>query len=674
MLCMQTMPKINRSMTPSRNNVAQRKPIAKPHMRRLLKFSNISLRLSSFCLIGLLGLSACTTDPSGHKAVLAPGVLKEQQAAQSNNGGDGSKPDVVIEANPDQLNVSSDAELASDPSLPKQDLDATTLENLLLMNFASFQGDWSKATDSAISAAQSSQDFRVARSATLLALRNSDYSSAADASAIWLALKPDSVNAQNMNIIALLGTDKVDEVKLAIEQQLADQDIDDYIKQLAGLIVRQSNIDAGFAITEHMVKQYPDSAQTQISAAYIAQRFEKFELAEKWAARALVLRPEWDLVAQVTANLLGAQNKVEQRAEFIERFVAQNPRSIAMRINHAAELGRAEKFDEAYQLTIEVLEDEPKNVNALQYAAALAEQLNDTKLSARHLRKALDVEPKNDDVRWSLARLAVMDKKYATAERLFDQITDEEIYVRAQIQVANMRAETQSAQLALNTLRALQPRTEQDYLAIATTRHYLLMGDYRYEDAFSYVNQALVYSPENLDLLYARALVAAELRKLEVVEQDLGFIISKEPDHANALNALGYTLADQTDRYEEAKGLIEKALKIEPDQAHILDSMGWVAYKLNDFSTAIEYLQKAYDSSPEAEIAAHLAEVLLESGETEKAIGLLKESFSKDDKNPVLNKVIERYELDISSLDILPAEFNRDANEVSLARSQTESI
>ena len=140
------------------------------------------------------------------------------------------------------------------------------------------------------------------------------------------------------------------------------------------------------------------------------------------------------------------------------------------------------------------------------------------------------------------------------------------------------------------------------------------------------------------------------------------------------MNALGYTLADQTDRYEEAKVLIEKALKIEPEQAHILDSSGWVAYKLNDFATAIEYLQKAYDASPEAEIAAHLAEVLWESGETEKAIGLLKESFSKDDKNPVLNKVIERYELDISSLHILPRESGRDVKKASLNRSKAESI
>jgi len=653
---MQTMPNTNISNKVSRAQTAHARPDTQSRTGRLP-------RLTSICLFVALGLSACVTAPTSHKAVLAPGVLKEQQALEKQGGEGKSQPDVVIEANPDQISIESDAELALDPDLPKQDLDSSTLENLLVMSFASFQGDWSKATASALSAASSSQDFRVARSATLLALRNSDYPSAVDGAAVWLALKPDSVNAQNMNILALIGAGMLDGAKSAIKKQIADQNIDDYIKQLAGLIARQNNPETGFAVIEHMVNQHPDSAQTNISAAFIAQRFEQYEQAEVWAAKALELQPGWDLAAQVTANLLSAQNKLEQRAEFIDRFVDANPRSVAMRINHAAELGRAEKFDEAYQLTLEVLEDEPKNVNALQYAAALAEQLDDTKLSAKHLRKALDVEPKNDDVRWSLARLAVIDKKYATAERLFDQVTDETMYVRAQIQVANMRAETQSFELALNTLLALQPRTEQDYLAIATTRHYLLMGDYRYEDAFSYVNQALIYAPENLDLLYARALVAAELGKLEVVEQDLGFVISRDPNNANALNALGYTLADQTDRFEEAKELIAKALEIEPKQAHILDSMGWVAYKLNDFPAAIDYLQKAYEASPEAEIAAHLAEVLWESGDTEKAIGLLKESFSKDNKNPVLNKVIERYELDISSW-----EFSRKTQEASLLR------
>jgi len=610
------------------------------------------LKALSTGVVITFGLSACISTPLSQHPELSSSVnaehVSESESAEEHSVVE-EKRDLVVEANPDQLVLVTEAELAKDPSLPTEGLNAKTLEQLLLMSFASFEGDWNTAAVSALSAAEASQDFRVARSATLLALRNSNYLSAVDASTIWLNLKPASINAQNLNIISLVGAGDVEKAKLAIDSQIADQNIDDYIKQLAGLLIRQNNKTSGFDIAQYMVEQYPSSAQTQVSAAYVAQQFEQFEFAEKWAESALMLRPDWDLSAQVMANILNAQGKTDERAKFVTQFIVDNPKSIAMRINHASELGRNEKFSEAYELTLAVLNDDPGNVGALEYAAALAERLDNNELSAKHLRKALSTDPKNDDARWSLARLAVIDGDYATAERLFDQITDEAMYLRAQIQVANMRAETQGAELALNTLQVLQPRSEQEYLLVATTRHYILMGDYRYDDAFNYINEALVYVPDNLELLYARALVAAELERIDVVERDLGFIISQQPDNANALNALGYTLADQTDRLEEARDLIAQALAIEPEQAHILDSMGWVTYRLKDLPGAIILLQKAYEASPQAEIAAHLAEVLIESGQTEKASTVIKESYALDRDNPILNKVIERYGIDVDA-------------------------
>jgi tetratricopeptide (TPR) repeat protein len=175
------------------------------------------------------------------------------------------------------------------------------------------------------------------------------------------------------------------------------------------------------------------------------------------------------------------------------------------------------------------------------------------------------------------------------------------------------------------------------------------MGAYEYDEAFGYINETLVYLPENPELLYARALVAAELRKIDIAEQDLRAIIAKHPEHANALNALGYTLADQTDRYDEAKEFILKALALRPNDAHILDSMGWVLYRLKDFDRAIEFLQKAYKISPEAEVAAHLGEVLWESGQPEKARLVFLQSYAEESDNPILNKVIQRYGIELDN-------------------------
>ncbi|MFT6406913.1 MAG: tetratricopeptide (TPR) repeat protein [Arenicella sp.] len=611
-----------------------------------------SLKKISLSILLCLSLAACAGGSNSHKPRLSPGVLAEQ-AQQNRAEQTENNRDVVVEANPDQIDIAADSELSEDLYLPLQDLDADTLEQLLVMNFASFQGDWTTATNNGILVANKTQDFRIARMATMLALRNADYDAAAEAAQMWLSLKPESINAQNMNILSLVGSQQFEAAKVAIELQIAEQDIESYIKQLAGLLVRQKNPEAGFEIADYMVQEYPESAQVLLSSAYVAQVFKKYEAAEVWVDQALSLKPGWDLAAQLNAGLLGEQNKLEERAAFIDQFVKDYPNSVAMRVNHAAELGRAENYAGAYQLMLEVLSDAPNNVSALQYSAALAEQLDNNKNSRRHLSKALRLEPKNDEIRWSLARLAVMEKKYLTAEQLFDNIKDESLYVRAQIQVANMRNQTQGVELAVNTLRALQPRTEDDYLQVAITRHYLLMSAHQYDEAFGYISETLVYLPDNLELLYARALVAAELRKIDLAEQDLRAIIAQRPKHANALNALGYTLADQTDRYEEARELIVKALALRPNDAHILDSMGWVSYRLKDFDTAIAFLKKAYDASPEAEVAAHLGEVLWESGEQEQARAVLLKSYAEESDNPVLNKVIERYGI---HLDVPPAD------------------
>ncbi|MFT6033191.1 MAG: tetratricopeptide (TPR) repeat protein [Arenicella sp.] len=627
-----------------------------------------SLKKMSLTVMFCSLVVGCAVGSNAHKPSLSPGVLAEQARLNQTDQTQTSR-DVVVEANPDQVDISSDIDLSQDPDLPLQDLDAETLEQLLIMNFASFQNDWSTAITSGTLAATKSQDFRVARMATMLALRNTNYDEASEAAKIWLTLKPQSINAQNMNILSLVGSQQTEAAKTAIALQIAEQDIESYIKQLAGLLVRQKNPESGFDIADYMVQKYPQSAQVLLSAAYVAQVFKKYEAAEVWSDEALSLKPGWDLAAQLIANLLNEQNKLDQRAVFINQFVKKYPHSVAMRINHAAELGRAKRYVDAYQLMLEVLSDAPNNVNALQYAAALAEQLDNNKKSKQHLSKALRVEPKNDDARWSLARMAVRDKKYVTAERLFDQIEDESLYVRAQIQVANIRNQTQGLERAVNTLRALRPRTEDDFLQVAITRHYLLMSARQYDEAFGYINETLVYLPDNLELLYARALVAAELQKIGVAEADLRRIIAQQPKHANALNALGYTLADQTNRYAEAKELILKALVLRPSDAHILDSMGWVSYKLKDFATAIEFLKKAYAASPEAEVAAHLGEVLWESGEQDKARAVLLRSYAEDSDNPILNEVIERYGINLDSLAADAENAASDAAQVSPSTS-----
>lgn len=343
------------------------------------------------------------------------------------------------------------------------------------------------------------------------------------------------------------------------------------------------------------------------------------------------------------AKVLLSQQKLEERGEFIAEYVKTHPSSIVMRINYAAELIRSEGVEQAYDYMLQVLLDAPRNTSALKYTAALAEDQKQFEQASKYYLRALNINPGDDDIRWSLARRSYIDKNYKTAERYFNDIRDPGLLFDAQIQVANARYELFGLDSAISTLASLDPNTEAQYVSLALTRHYLLMSEYQYEEALGAINEVLYYIPDNLELVYARALVAAELKRVDIAEPDFRKIIAAKPDHANALNALGYTLADQSMRYEEARVLIEKALELRPNDAHILDSMGWVAYRQGDFETAIDFLEKAYAKSEEVEIATHLAEVLWESGDQERAKTIWFAWLAKEQDNRLLNETIERY-------------------------------
>ena len=302
-------------------------------------------------------LAACATVPE-------PAV---NEVSNSSN-------DAVIEANEDQLN---DVTQESLEDLPLQELDSELLEQLLVMNLASIDRNWGQAAQSAFSAAQNSEDFRLARLTTMMFLQDRNYPMAAQGAQLWNELRPDDETSQDMQILALVGAEKVEEALAAIRLQAESKETDEHIRQIAGLLVRQTNASSAISVIKQLTVDHSDSAQVFTSSAFVAEHFREFELATQWVEQAIVLRSDWDLAAQMKARLLLTQGKLEERATFIEQFVQANPKSEGMRISYAAELARKEDYASAFEIMQGVIEDAPDNVDALEYAAALADQLED---------------------------------------------------------------------------------------------------------------------------------------------------------------------------------------------------------------------------------------------------------------------------------------------------------
>ena len=178
-------------------------------------------------------------------------------------------------------------------------------------------------------------------------------------------------------------------------------------------------------------------------------------------------------------------------------------------------------------------------------------------------------------------------------------------------------------------------------------RLYLVEGDIlrdieRYDEAMQVYDHALQEIPDSTELLYARAMVAEKLGRIDWLERDLLAIIEREPDNVDALNSLGYTLADRTNRFDEAETYVKQALVLRPDSFYILDSMGWVQYRKGDLPEALKYLRRAMELGKDAEVAAHLGEVLWVSGDREAARAAWKLGLEYAPDNKSLLAVIKR--------------------------------
>ncbi len=540
--------------------------------------------------------------------------------------------------------VAGDIQVDPAPVPPNRDLDADLLYDLLLTDIAMYRGDRETSIKSAVAAAEASGDYRVARKATTLAMRARQYDDAIRAATIWSELEPEVDESTYAVVIALIASGRVDEVMPKLYDLIdgnADG-IDGGIRVVTALLGQQPNPAASLDIIKRLTKTYPDSAQLYLGSAYIAQLHGRSALAYAAVEKALVLRPDWESAAMMKVDQLEAADRDTELESFIVDFLKRNRGSAALRTKYARLLVRDDRADEAWEQVIKALASDRENVDTLYFAGVLGMQLQKFGEAERFLERLLEVEDTNDGARMYLAAIAEDDDRSEDAVRWYEEVLDPRMRLEAQLQVAQIISRTDGVDEGLSRLDQVEYQSEAEYVKYVLTRHDILLEDQRLEQAFDYLNEALIDLPENGDLLYARGLVAAELNYLDVVEADLRFLLDRDPSNAHALNALGYTLADRTDRYEEAMGLIERALELRPDDPYIIDSLGWVQYRLGNNDESIRHLRNAYMARGDVEIAAHLGEVLWQSGLLEEANIVWDQALENQPDNPILVETLER--------------------------------
>jgi tetratricopeptide (TPR) repeat protein len=534
---------------------------------------------------------------------------------------------------------------APKPELPNQELTEAVLYEYLLAEIAGQRGSIGLSAQAYADLAKRTRDPRIAKRAAEVALYARMPSAAIEAARIWYETEPSSMQALQTLTSLLINTKRHDEALPYLQKLfVADgSNAGDGFLQLSRLLANSQDKALSLKLVQQLAQPYPELAQAHFAVAQAAIAAEQSELALAEVRAASRLKPDWDLPALLEAQLLQRQSNalaLKRLAAFLERY----PKAREVRLSYARVLVAERKYTEARTEFQTLSKDFPDNIDVIFAVGVLSLQLQDYALAEANFKRLL-VLPYHDKntARLYLGQIAEEQKNYPEALRWYDEVAGGEQYLKAQIRHALVLSKQGKLDAARAHLRQIEVDSDPARVQLLLTEAQLLRDANQPREAFDLIGNALQSMPDQPDLLYDYAMLAEKLDRMDLLETNLKKLIRLQPDHAHAYNALGYSLADRNLRLPEAQGLIEKALELSPDDPFIIDSMGWLMYRMGRHKEALEFLRKAYAARPDPEIAAHLGEVLWVAGEHREAEKIWLEAAKKTPGNDALNSTIKRF-------------------------------
>ncbi len=529
--------------------------------------------------------------------------------------------------------------------LPPNDLSPEVLYGFLIAEIALQRGSAGLAAQTLVDLTKRTRDPRIARRAVEVANHARMPNFALEAARIWHEQVPESSQALQAVMVLLVSTRKIAEAEPFIDKVLTRDGpaAANGFMQLNRLLSSNPDKRENLRMIERLAQKHPALAQAHFAVSQAALSAEDEGLALKEVRRAAELRPDWEVAALFEAQIL-QRAQPAQAVERLAGFLAKNPDAREVRLNYARALVGEKRFPEARGEFDKLLKANPENSDVIYAVGLLAVQTGDFEIAESNLKRLLDTGFRDPNtVRYTLGQIAEERKNYPVARDWYRSIARGEHFISSRLRYAQTLSREGKLDEARNFLKTQGGAAEGQQPQFVIAEAQLLRDAGRHRDAFDVLGEALAKTPDQPELIYDHALTAEKLDHFEVLEANLRKLIQIQPNHAHAYNALGYSLADRNLRLDEAKKLIEKALELSPDDHAIVDSMGWVLYRQGDRKGALEYLRKAFRGRPDGEIAAHLGEVLWESGQREEAERIWSETLKTHPNDDVLQKTIKRY-------------------------------
>lgn len=525
-----------------------------------------------------------------------------------------------------------------------EDLLARTVFQALVGEFALQRGDARLGSDAWTDLAQRTRDPKVIARATEVAGFARQYDRALELSKLWIEIEPDSAQARQTQSSLLVMANRLDDLAPQLTA-LLEQDKPNLASNLLHLnrmLSRISDKKSAQALVDRIASPYDSLPEAHFAMAQAASNANDNLRALNETEKALQLRPDWEMAALARAQLQARQSG-KTAIDSLADFVSHNATARDARLTLARLLISEKRYSEARQHFDRLIKDNPDSPEVIYPVAMLALQQGDANTGRKQLEHLLTTDfPDKNTVHFFLGQLDQEQKKPEMALEHFRQVTGGEQYIAARSRAAQILLQQGKSEEARELLHNTRGGTVAERTQLTLAESQLLREAGRHNDAYIVLDSALSVQPDNTELLYEAGLTAERIGKPELLETHLKQLLAIKPDHAHALNALGYSWAERNIRLPEAHDLIAKALSLAPEDPFIMDSMGWVLYRQGKLTEALQTLEQAYKIKADPEIAAHLGEVLWALDRKDEARSLLKAAAKANPDNEVLIGAVKK--------------------------------
>lgn len=530
---------------------------------------------------------------------------------------------------------------------PSRPFPTETLYSLLTAEIAGSRAQYDLALSNYAQQARETRDPQIAERATLIAryMNNSDL--ALEMAQIWVDAAPHDKEAlANISMAYMQGGRLRD--AFIYSTRLLDEGGEPLFQNIAASAASLNEDERTKLLSDfaNQLQLHPQDEQLMVGTGILLQQQGRYEEAMAMTHQALKLHPRSIPGAILEANLLHQLKRDQEAITKMASLLEFYPNNTSLRQQYARILTHHDLEQAQHQFQI-LVKQRPGDGDLLLSLGIIAMERKDLEMARAAFEELLDRDQHLSTAHYYLGRMAETRRDWAEAIIHYLQVESGNDFLPATLSLLDIFVRQEdflSAQQHMNRVRLRFP--DQSEALYVLHGQALLKHNYQ-DEADQILTEGIATFPNSTRLLFARAMLNNQRNRLAPTERDLRQILKLDAGNVSALNSLGYILADRTQRYDEARALLKKALRLKPDDPAIMDSMGWLLYRLGQYPEALGHLRSAFTAGPNPEIAAHLGEILWVVGDKTEARRIWQEGIKLAPADPVIRETLQRLKADL---------------------------